>query len=138
MALAHSVEGRYPFLDKDFVEFARRVPPRLKLRQFSEKYALKKAAAGLVPHEIISREKHGFRAPGSPHLLRQNIEWIGDLISYDRIRRQCYFNPDTVERIKAEYSRPGYELNPHLEDDLLLVVITTGVFLDVFDMPALG
>ncbi|MFP5265310.1 MAG: asparagine synthase (glutamine-hydrolyzing) [Blastocatellia bacterium] len=137
MALAHSVEGRYPFLDRDFVEFARQVPPRLKLHQFSEKYALKKAAAGLVPREIISREKHGFRAPGSPQLLRQNIEWIDDLLSYERIRRQGYFNPDTVERIKAEYSRPGYELNPHVEDDLLLLVITTGIFLDSFDMPDL-
>ena len=62
---------------------------------------------------------------------------MNDLLSYERIRRQGYFNPDTVERIKTEYSRPGYQLNPHLEEDLLLVVMTMSIFLDLFEMPTL-
>ena len=135
MALANSVEARYPFLDIDLVEFARTIPPDLKLNGFTEKYIVKKVAGDLVPAQIINREKFGFRAPGSPYLLQQNIEWINDLLSYERIKRQGYFNEDLVERLKTQYSRSGATLNPHLESDLLMIVLTFGIFLDTFSMP---
>jgi asparagine synthase (glutamine-hydrolysing) len=138
MALGNSVEGRYPFLDIELVEFARTIPPGLKLNDFVEKYILRKIAEGLVPDEIINREKFGFRAPGSPYFLRQNVEWINDMISTARIKRQGYFNPATVERLRAEYSREGFKLHPHLESDLLLIVLTFNTLLDLFDLPDLN
>lgn len=138
MALANSVEGRYPFLDIDLVEFSTLIPPDLKLNGFTEKYILKKAAAGLVPEEIIHREKFGFRAPGTPYLLQQNIEWIRDVLSYDRIKRQGYFDPDVVEGLKTKYSQPRFSLNPHTESDLLMVVLSFGALLDLFKMPSLN
>jgi asparagine synthase (glutamine-hydrolysing) len=138
MALANSVEARYPFLDIDLVEFAREIPPDLKLNGFTEKYVLKKVAEGLVPPEIINREKFGFRAPGSPYLLQQNVEWINDLLSYERIKRQGYFSPETVERLKEQYTRPGATLNPHLESDLLMIVLSFGILLDAFALPSLN
>lgn len=138
MALANSVEGRYPFLDIDLVEFSREIPPHLKLNQYTEKYILKKIAEGLVPPQIIHREKFGFRAPGTPYLLQQNIEWINDLLSYERIKRQGYFNPAMTERLKKQYSQPGFKLHPHLESDLLMVVLAFGLLLDLFDLPSLN
>jgi asparagine synthase (glutamine-hydrolysing) len=135
MVLANSVEGRYPFLDINLVEFARQIPPGLKLNGYAEKYVLKKVAEGLVPREVVEREKFGFRAPGSPYLLRQRVEWIEDTLSYERVRRQGYFNPEVVERLKAQYRREGYRLNPHLEMDLLMIVLTFGVLLDTFGLP---
>lgn len=137
MALANSVEARYPFLDINLVEFATQIPPNLKLNDYTEKYILKKVAGGLVPDAIIEREKFGFRAPGSPYLLQQNIEWINDLLSYERIKRQGYFQPDVVEYLKSRYVQKGFEIHPHLEDDLLLFVLTFCIFLDVFKMPSL-
>jgi asparagine synthase (glutamine-hydrolysing) len=138
MALGNSVEGRYPFLDVELVEFAKTIPPGLKLNDFVEKYILRKIAEGLVPDEILNREKFGFRAPGSPYFLRQNVEWINDMISTARIKRQGYFNPATVERLRAEYSREGFKLHPHLESDLLLIVLTFNTLLDLFDLPDLN
>jgi len=138
MSLANSVEGRYPFLDVDLVEFSRFIPPDLKLNEYTEKYILRKVAEGLVPPEIVKREKYGFHAPGSPYLLRQNIEWINDLLSYERIKRQGYFNPRVVERLKSEYTRDGFKLNLPFEDDLLAIVLTFGIFLDVFKLPDLN
>jgi len=135
MALANSVEARYPFLDIDVVEFARTIPPELKLNGFTEKYIIKRVAEDLVPAQIINREKFGFRAPGSPYLLQQNIEWINDLLSYERIKRQGYFNENLIEQLKKQYSRPGVKLHPHLESDLLMIVLTFGIFLDTFSMP---
>jgi asparagine synthase (glutamine-hydrolysing) len=136
MVLANSVEGRYPFLDVDLVEFVKTIPPDLKLNGFCEKYVLKQVARPLVPEKILDREKFGFRAPGSPYLLQQRIDWIEDLLSYERIEREGYFDPDTVERLKIRYSSPGFRLNPHLEDDLLMVVLTFGMFREMFALPA--
>jgi asparagine synthase (glutamine-hydrolysing) len=135
MVLAHSVEGRYPFLDINLVEFSRMIPPDLKLKGFAEKYIVKKVAEDLIPPEIIRREKFGFRAPGSPYLLRQNIEWINDTLSYERIKRQGYFNAEVVEQLKTQYSQEGYRIQPHLETDYLMVVLTFGVLLDLFKLP---
>jgi asparagine synthase (glutamine-hydrolysing) len=135
MALANSVEARYPFLDINLVEFAKQIPPHLKLNGFTEKYILKQMARGLVAPEIVSREKYAFLAPGSPYLLCRNIDWIEDTLSYDLVKRQGYFNPDTVESLKQRYSQEGFKLNLPFESDLLVIVLTFGVFLEAFDMP---
>ena len=138
MALANSVEARYPFLDIDLVEFSKLIPPDLKLRGYTEKYILRKLAEDLLPVEIVRREKFGFRAPGSPYLLQQNIGWVNDLLAPERIKRQGYFNPVAVEKLKRRYSQPGATLHPHLESDLLLFVLTFGLFLDEFQLPYLN
>lgn len=138
MALANSVEGRYPFLDIDLINFSREVPPHLKLNGYTEKYILKKVAEEFVPREIIQREKYGFHAPGSPYLLKQNLEWVNDLLSYDRIERQGYFDPDTIERLKKRYAQKNFHLNLPFESDLLMLVLTFGIFLDSFQLPSLN
>jgi asparagine synthase (glutamine-hydrolysing) len=137
MTLANSVEGRYPFLDVDLVDFARQIPPDLKIKGFTEKYLIKRMACDLVPRDIVEREKFGFRAPGTPFLLRQRIEWIEDLLAPERIARQGYFNPATIEALRRRYRRDGCYFNPHLEIDLLMVVITFGLLCDRFGLPPL-
>jgi len=138
MTLANSVEGRYPFLDIDLVEFSTRIPPDLKLHNYIEKYVLKRVAEDLLPREIVKREKFGFHAPGSPYLLQHGIEWVNDMMSHDRIRRQGYFNPDVIDRLRAEYTQRGFRLNLPFEDDLLIVVLTFSIFLDTFNLPSLN
>lgn len=138
MTLANSVEGRYPFLDIDLVEFSTRIPPELKLQNYIEKYILKRVAGDLLPREIVKREKFGFHAPGSSYLLQHGIEWINDMVSHDRIKRQGYFNPDVIDRLRAEYMQSGFKLNLPFEDDLLIIVLTFGIFLDTFNLPNLN
>ena len=132
MALANSVEVRYPFLDKNLVEYAATLPTELKLNDFTEKYILKQMARNLVPKPVLSREKFHFIAPGSPYLLQKNIEYINDLLSYDLIKRQGFFNPDTIEKLKSEYKQEGFSINAPYESDLLITVITFGILLDTF------
>jgi asparagine synthase (glutamine-hydrolysing) len=138
MALANAVEARYPFLDINLIEFSKRIPPNLKLKNYTEKYILRKVAEGLIPKTIIDREKFGFHAPGSPYLLQQKIEWVEDLLSHDKIKKQGYFSPQVVENLKRKYSQPGFRLNLPFESDLLIVVITFGIFKDVFNLPNLN
>jgi asparagine synthase (glutamine-hydrolysing) len=132
MAMANSVEVRYPFLDKNLVEFSTRVPSDLKLNEFTEKYILRKMAEKTVPKEILKREKFGWVAPGSPYLLQNKIEYINDILSCDTIRRQGYFNTDHIEKLKRQYAEPGFSINAPFETDLLIIVITFGIFLEQF------
>jgi asparagine synthase (glutamine-hydrolysing) len=136
MAMANSVEARYPFLDKDLVEFATTVPSDLKLMEFQEKYIVKKMSEKYVPKEIVNREKFGFVAPGSPYLLKRNIEYINDALSYDTIKRQGFFDPDAVEKLKKEYSADGYTVNVPFDSDLLIIILTHGLLLEEYKLPA--
>ena len=137
MGMANSVEARYPFLDRELVEFVAAMPPSLKLNMdMEEKYILKKIARGKIPDAIVEREKFGFVAPGSPYLLKKDIQYINDILSWDRIKRQGYFNPDAIEALKKKYLQPGFYINVPFESDLLLIVMTFGIFLDEFKLPS--
>jgi asparagine synthase (glutamine-hydrolysing) len=138
MTYANSVEGRYPFLDKDLVEFVSQIPPDLKLNDFEEKYILKQIAKNRIPAKILNREKFSFHAPGSPYLLKRNVEYIQDILSYDTIKRQGYFHPDMVETLKKNYVSDGFTLNIPYESDLLITIITFGIFLREFNMPGMN
>jgi asparagine synthase (glutamine-hydrolysing) len=63
MSMAASIESRVPFLDHEFVEFAARVPGRLKLKDRVGKHIVKEAVADLLPASIIHRKKMGFPTP---------------------------------------------------------------------------
>jgi asparagine synthase (glutamine-hydrolysing) len=135
VAYAHSVEGRYPFLDTELIEFITQIPPEIKLKNMIEKHILKEVAVKYVPKEIINRQKFGFVAPGSPDLLKKKIEWVQDMLSADRIKRQGYFNPETIEHLKKHYSSDNFKLNLPYENDLLITVLTFNIWLDLFEMP---
>lgn len=138
MVMAHSVEARYPFLDVELVEVARLMPPGLKVKGFVEKYPVKRMAETILPQSIIDREKFGFRAPVSARLLQNGCEWVHDLLSPDLIRRQGVFDPNLVESLCRTYSTPGFRLHPHLETDLLLVVLTFNLLCELFALPAIA
>lgn len=138
MVMAHSVEGRYPFLDPEVVDLARCMPPDLKVRDLTAKYVVRRMAEGMIPQQIVEREKFGFRAPGSPYLLQRRIPWVEDLLSAERIRRDGFFDADLVERLKARAAQPGFRLHPHLDTDLLLIVLTFNMFLEIFEVSDAG
>ncbi|MEW6238527.1 MAG: asparagine synthase (glutamine-hydrolyzing) [Candidatus Omnitrophota bacterium] len=135
-AYANSVEARYPFLDVDLVEFVKTIPPSMMIKDATEKYILRAMAKNYLPTPILNREKFGFVAPGSPYLLQRNIDWVNDLLSTETIKRQGYFNPAAVERLKARYSAEGASVNTTFETDFLMIILTFGIFLETFDMPS--
>ncbi len=135
MAMANSMELRFPFLDIDLVEFSTRVPQHLKIKEGMEKFILRTIARDRLPSAIVSREKFGFHATGSPFLLSLNSEWVEDLLSYERIKKQGYFDPDSIENLKKMYRNPNFALRIPFEDDLLMIVLSFNIFLEVFSMP---
>ncbi|NLE37588.1 MAG: asparagine synthase (glutamine-hydrolyzing), partial [Pirellulaceae bacterium] len=110
MSMAHGVEGRYPFLDHRLVEFASRVPPRLKLRGLREKYLLKLASRDYVPDSIARRAKQPYRAPDSasffgPDSGRIPPEYVQELLSPERIAQDEIFRPEAVESLVRKAAR---------------------------------
>lgn len=63
MSMAHGVEVRVPYLDKDLVEFSTTIPPELKMKGLTTKYLLRKVGERHLPKEIVYRSKTGFGAP---------------------------------------------------------------------------
>ena len=138
VAYAHSIEARYPFLDPQVIDLVRTLPPDLMVKNGIEKYLLKRLAARYLPAAITERQKFSFVAPPGPALLQAGHSWVEDLLSPERIRRQGYFDPETVEAMKAQYRRPDFALNQTFDDDPLMVVLTFGILLETFDLPNLS
>lgn len=65
MLMANSVEGRFPYLDHELVDYAGTIPTSVKLPALHEKPMLKSCVRDLVPDAIIARPKHPFRGPGT-------------------------------------------------------------------------
>lgn len=131
VAYANSVEARYPFLDINVIEFMKTIPPNMFIKGDEEKHILKEVGRKYLPHDIVDRRKFAFVAPGSPYCLRQNVEWVNDLLSFDRIKKEGIFNPHTVEHLKKQSLRDNHNINQTFENDLLMIVMTFEIFLDV-------
>jgi asparagine synthase (glutamine-hydrolysing) len=72
--MAHSIEGRLPFLDHHVVELVRDLPVSLKIRGLTEKYVLREAARPYLTDTVYSREKHPFFAPPSTSQLNSPLQ----------------------------------------------------------------
>jgi asparagine synthase (glutamine-hydrolysing) len=100
MGMAHSVEGRFPFLDHRVVEFCAGLPASWKLRGLQEKYILKKLAREWLPEEIWRRLKRPFRAPIQRSFFHHAREdYIAELLSSAAIKRAGFFQPEAVGRL---------------------------------------
>ena len=96
MSMAKSLEARVPYLDHEFLSFAYNIPTRIKLGN-DGKYALKKAVLGLLPKEIIYREKHGFDVPIS-RWFREGSDLI-EMYMDNRLTDVKYLNTDMVHEM---------------------------------------
>lgn len=103
MLMANSVEGRFPFLDCHFVDFANQLPARHKLLALDEKHLLKVAFSDLVPESILQRPKQPYRAPDAASFFNvKTLDWVDDLLSEDRLKKAGIFNPNAVVRFTAK------------------------------------
>jgi asparagine synthase (glutamine-hydrolysing) len=99
VAMANSVETRYPFLDEDVIAFISRIHPRWKLRRgLKDKYLLRRAAERILPEEVAQRRKQMFRAPLAETFLRDALPFVRDLTSPESLARAGYFEVEAVRR----------------------------------------
>ena len=94
MLMAHSIEGRFPFLDANVVALADSLPDAYKLRVLDEKHVLKRAAADTVPAEILARKKQPYRAPDAAALI--DATYLDELLCAPALRDAGVFEPQPV------------------------------------------
>lgn len=94
--MAHGVESRAPFLRATLVEHALTLPEKARLRGTSGKWVLKRAAADLLPPEILHRRKQGFSPPFSAWARGPLRGLVLDALSPDRIAAAGVLDPAHV------------------------------------------
>ena len=118
MLMAHSVEGRFPFLDPNVIALANSLPDSYKLKVLDEKHVLKRVAAGAVPAEILARKKQPYRAPDAAALI--DAPYVDELLSEPALRESGVFEAKPVAQLlhKCRARRHGQFSNA---DNMALV-----------------
>ena len=131
MAMAHSVESRFPFLDHRVVEFASKLPTSLKMKVLNEKYLLKRCAKGLIPPSIANRHKQPYRAPEACSFFEPAARaFMDDLLSPEQIRRDGIFDAPAVTMLVNKF-RKGAAIG--VKDNMGLVgIISTQLLVHHF------
>ena len=114
MAMANSVEGRYPFLDYRVIEFCTSLPDSLKLNGLNEKYLLKKLLKNRIPDSILNRSKQAYRAPIKSVLAsKDKPDYVSEMLSENYTKKVGIFNPKSVSNLikKIERSSTGSEVD---------------------------
>ena len=102
--MAHGLEGRSPFLDHDFMEFAATLPASLKRRGTDGNYLLRRAVADLLPNEVLHRRKMGFGVP-LDHWFRSDLrEMVPDLLLSGPGVKRGLFDTSLVQRMVQEHA----------------------------------
>jgi len=103
MSMAASIESRVPFLDHKLVEFAARLPEKMKLRGHDTKWILRKAMQGILPPEILDRPKMGFPVPLGSWLRGPFRNMVDEYILSERSLRRGIFNAKALKHLVAEH-----------------------------------
>lgn len=106
--MAHSLECRPPFLDRDLVELAGTIPPRhlIDLEQLREKNLLREACKDILPPSLARRHKHPFLAPTWSSFARTKAgkPLFAEFLSVNAIKRAGVFRPGMVMLAKLLYN----------------------------------
>ena len=91
------------FLDTVVTNLALALPRRHKVHGLSKKVLLRKAAAPLLPREIVRGKKRGFSIPAAAWLRGELEPFARETLSPDVLRRQGFFRPEVVGRLIDEH-----------------------------------
>jgi asparagine synthase (glutamine-hydrolysing) len=104
MTMANSLEGRSPFLDHEFAEWAARLPADLKVRGLTGKYLLRKAFKDDLPPGILKRGKQGFGIPLGSWFRGPLAAWTEDILLGDNSPMNAWFHPEIVGQILQDHT----------------------------------
>lgn len=126
LSMAHSLETRVPFLDNELVDFAMKIPSRLKLGNLSEvarlnenepgpktrkyfnktrdgKLVLRKVMERYIPRVITDKEKQGFSAPDASWFKGESIDYVKRILYDDKARIYDFLDRKSVQALVNEH-----------------------------------
>ena len=131
MAMANSIEGRFPYLDHHVADFAARLPTTMKMKVLDEKYILRKVFENELPQEITRRRKQPYMAPDILSFFGEEIpDYVEYYISDETIRNYGIFKPKAVEKLVSKCrknARQGFR-----ENMAFVGILSTQILYDKF------
>ena len=124
MEMAHSIEGRVPFLDHHVADYAARVPIAMKTQRHREKHVLREAAQDVLIEEVYNREKHPFTSPPAAG-GRCDDEAVRRRVRLARLDDQPIFDPARARRALIDMKACPLDQRPAFEGRIQRVVSTT-------------
>ena len=133
MAMANSIEGRYPFLDHRVVEFATTIPPKYRMNGLTEKYILKESARGKIPQDLIDRPKQPYRAPISKCFFGEDApSFVDEMLSETTIKKAGYFDHKKVTKLIEKCRKQDGNLLSERENMAVVGILSTQLLDDQF------
>jgi asparagine synthase (glutamine-hydrolysing) len=124
MEMAHSVEGRVPFLDHHVAEYAAGMPVHHKIRGMREKHVLREAVRDVILPEIYDRQKHPFMSPPARDEHDALSQFCSDTLASSAVDDQPFFEPARVRGLMAAVADMAPVDRGAFEGALLRVVST--------------
>lgn len=111
MAMAHGIEGRFPFLDHNLVDWVLGLPDSSKLNNGSAKHLLKMAFQDNIPTQITNRPKKPYMAPDLAAFFPNGKKGIlvDQFLNSDIIKQYGLYDPKMVERFISKIERRGLD-----------------------------
>ena len=103
MSMAVGLEARNPFMDHEFAAVASRLPDAARLKGHTGKWALRQAAAELIPPQILTRPKVGFRVPVDVWFRGPLKDYLRDHLLGSDASTAKYFHRAALERVVGEH-----------------------------------
>lgn len=127
MEMAHSVEGRVPFLDHELVEMVTKIPVQLKIKGNVEKYILREAVKPYISETLYKREKKVFTAP--PVLLKVKnpfYNFMQDVLRTEDLKSVPFF--DHAKIVELLDKLPNMDLQERrVYNPILMMVLSTTI-----------
>ncbi len=124
VAMAHAVEGRYPFLDHRMFGYAARLVPQMKLDLLTDKVVLRELARRVLPASIAGRGKQPYRAPAvAPFFGADAPAWVEESLSDGALAQASLWDPGRVAGLLRR-CRQGRVTSPREEMTLIAVLST--------------
>ncbi len=125
MLMANGVEGRFPFLDPELIDFSVDLDPSYKIMGLEEKYLIKYAFRDILPESILKRPKQPYRAPDAGSFFGEPVEWIDEVTSPGAVKDAGVFNPAAVQALVGKCRKKQGKGMSNFDNMAITAVLST-------------
>lgn len=134
MEMAHSIEGRVPFLDHQVVEVIRSQPVTQKIRGMTEKYVLREAVRDVITDTVYRRQKHPFLSPPATLNPKEKLSTlVQDTLRGPTLRTIPFFDQQKVIGLLDSLDTMD-EGSRVANDQILMILVSACVLQDRFHL----
>ena len=117
MFYAHSIEGRYPYLDRELIDYVQTIPTKFKLKGLKGRYIQKQALKDVLPKDVYKRQNYGLEMPHSVWFLKELKHVLDRFLNKNEVEKTGLFEWEPINEMiqahmngKRDYGRGLWSL----------------------------